>query len=51
MNRSIIYPYTKAICQALLLPVPKVEIEEISLEELKAIPSERGEGKLGSSGK
>ena len=28
-----------------------LEIEEISLEELKAIPSERGEGKLGSSGK
>ena len=51
VNQSIIYPYTKAICQALLLPVPKVEIEEISLDELKAIPSERGEGKLGSSGK
>ena len=51
VNQSIIYPYTKAICQALLLPVPKVEIEQISLEELKAIPSERGEGKLGSSGK
>ena len=51
VNQSIIYPYTKAICQALLLPVPKVEIEELPLEELKAIPSERGEGKLGSSGK
>lgn len=45
------YPYTKAICQALLLPVPKVEIKEITVEELKAIPSERGEGKLGSSNK
>lgn len=47
----IVYPYNKAICQAILLPVPKTEIEEISYEELKAIPSLRGSGKLGSSGK
>lgn len=47
----ILYPYEKAICQALILPVPEVEIEEYTYEELKAISSERGTGRLGSSGK
>jgi dUTP pyrophosphatase len=46
-----IYPYSKAIVQALIAPVPKINREEISYEELKAIPSERGLGALGSSGK
>ena len=45
------YPTTKAIAQALVLPVPKVEVEEITYDELLAIPSERGTGRLGSSGK
>lgn len=45
------YPTTKAITQALVLPVPKVEVEEITYDELLAIPSERGTGRLGSSGK
>lgn len=47
----ILYPYEKAICQALIISVPEVEIEEYTYEELKAIPSERGTGCLGSSGK
>ena len=42
---------TKAIAQAILVPVPKTEIEEVTYEELKEIKSERGEGALGSSGK
>lgn len=46
-----IYPYTKAIAQLLLVPVPEVEVKEISYEELLAIPSQRGTGALGSSGK
>lgn len=46
-----IYPYTKAICQALLLPVPKVNTKEITYEELRTIESNRGTGMLGSSGK
>lgn len=46
-----IYPYEKAICQALVIPVPEVDVEEVSYEELKSIPSERGSGSLGSSGK
>lgn len=45
------YPYEKAICQVVFLPVPQLEQHEISLEQLKAIPSKRGAGKLGSSGK
>ena len=45
------YPYEKAICQALIVPVPSVDIEEISFEELLKIPSYRGTGALGSSGK
>lgn len=48
---AIIYPYSKAIAQALVIPVPKVEVEEISYEALKEIKSERGLGALGSSGK
>ena len=48
-KKAIIYPYDKAIAQALLIPVPVVEVEEISYEELQQIPSERGMGQLGSS--
>ena len=47
----LIYPYEKAICQALVVPVPELEVEEYTYEELKAIPSNRGTGMLGSSGK
>ena len=46
-----IYPYEKAICQALVIPVPTVDVEEYTYEELLAIPSSRGTGALGSSGK
>lgn len=50
-DSGIFYPYEKAICQALLLPVPKVDIKEITYDELKNIKSERGMGMLGSSNK
>ncbi|SEU10173.1 dUTP pyrophosphatase [Lacrimispora sphenoides] len=46
-----IYSYSKAICQALILPVPKMNSKEISYEELKSVTSERGMGMLGSSNK
>lgn len=45
------YPYDKAICQALLIEVPDVDVQELSYEELQRIESERGMGHLGSSGK
>lgn len=47
----IIYPYSKAICQEVVLPVPKMNIQEISYEELSQIPSQRKAGLTGSSGK
>lgn len=47
----IAYPYEKACMQGVLLEMPQVRSEEISLEELQAIPSLRSEGRLGSSGK
>ena len=47
----IIYPYEKAIAQMLLLPVPYVKVTQISKDELDGLSSERGSGKLGSSGK
>lgn len=46
-----VYPYSKAIAQALVIPVPKAFVEEITYEELKTIESERGLGALGSSNK
>lgn len=45
------YPYHKAIAQATLEEVKRVVVEEVTIEQLKAIPSKRGEGSLGSSGK
>ena len=48
---TIVYPYNKAIAQALVVPVPTVDVEEYTYDELKAIPSDRRNGALGSSGK
>ncbi|MBQ8942609.1 MAG: dUTP pyrophosphatase [Firmicutes bacterium] len=51
-NAYIVYPYTKALFQGVVHSVHnELEREEISLDALKVIPSERGSGKLGSSGK
>lgn len=47
----ILYPHSKAIAQATIDLVPKVNIKEISFEELQNIESERGDTKLGQSGK
>ena len=47
----VLYPISKAICQAILLPVPKTEIVELSPVTIRGIASERGMGELGSSGK
>jgi dUTP pyrophosphatase len=49
--RTMVYPYSKAIAQTLVVPVPKLNIQEVSYEELKEIKSERGMGALGSSNK
>ncbi len=47
----IFYPHDKAIAQLILLPVPKVDVEEIPYNDLLKIKSERGLGKLGSTNK
>lgn len=48
---NLIYPYSKAIAQALVVPVPKVKVKELSYDDLESIKSERGMGALGSSNK
>ncbi|MGI5884568.1 MAG: dUTP pyrophosphatase [Candidatus Spyradocola sp.] len=47
----VLYPINKAISQAILLPVPRTVVCELTPEEIRAIPSERGSGELGSTGK
>lgn len=48
-KNAILYPYSKAIAQALVIPVPETNIEVINYYDLKKIPSERGMGQLGST--
>jgi dUTP pyrophosphatase len=50
-NGILFYPKSKAIAQAVVLPVPKMDVKEISYDELLKIKSSRGTGALGSSGK
>lgn len=45
------YPYSKAIGQAAVEFVPDVFVKEKSYDEVMNIPSERGKGREGSSGK
>ena len=47
----VIYPYSKAICQALIEENPKTIVTTTSYEKLKEINSERGTSQLGQSGK
>jgi dUTP pyrophosphatase len=47
----IVYSYSKALGQMLLLPLAQVKQFEITYEELLKINSERNLGMLGSSGK
>lgn len=51
ISNAIFYPETKAIAQLVLHRVDNLPVKEISYEELKQIPSKRGTGILGSSGK
>ena len=45
------YPYKKAIAQLIIHHVPKMNSKEITYSDLLSIPSDRGTGALGSSGK
>ncbi|MDE6149661.1 MAG: dUTP pyrophosphatase [Ruminococcus sp.] len=48
---TIIYPYENAICQALVVPVPTIDVQEYTYDELKNINSYRGNNAWGSTGK
>lgn len=48
---EILYPISKAICQATLDLVPQVEVKELPYDELQQFTSERGMTMLGQSGK
>lgn len=50
-KEDILYPYNKAIAQLVVHEVPVMNVKEVTYDELKSIPSDRGDGKLGSSGK
>lgn len=50
-DEVFVYPLTKAICEFVILEVPKMKVKELGYEELKAIPSARGVGGFGSSNK
>lgn len=51
LYKPIIYPYTKAICQALIEENPKTIVTTTNYEKLQEINSERGTSQLGQSGK
>ena len=48
-EEKILYPYKKGIAQLVVVANPNVLVKQVSVDELKAIPSQRGEGKLGST--
>ena len=50
-KNCVFYPYKKAIAQVIMLINPKLEVEELTYENLQKIESERGMGMLGSTGK
>ena len=50
-EEKILYPYKKGIAQLVVVANPNVLVKQVSVDELKAIPSQRGEGKLGSTDK
>jgi len=51
LEDRVLVPYKKAICQFHVREIPRVDVREVSADEVRACASERGEGKLGSSGK
>ncbi len=51
LSDCVVYPYEKAICQALFVPLAQLDAETVDAETILAVPSVRGAGRLGSSGK
>lgn len=50
-DKCIIKDIKKSVTQILVLPIPKMEVQELSYDELKKIESKRGTGWCGSSRK
>ena len=50
-GKLLVYFTSRAIAQAVLLPVPETEVVELPYDELMKLASARGSGRLGSSGK
>jgi dUTP pyrophosphatase len=51
LEDRVLVPYGKAICQFHVREIPRINVEEVSVDTVRACASERCEGKLGSSGK
>ena len=51
LDDRVLVPYGKAVCQFHVREIPRVELCEVPRERVLALASERGAGKLGSSGK
>lgn len=51
LEDRVLVPYRKAICQFHVREILKTELRELSAEEVLAVSSQRGAGRLGSSGK
>ena len=50
-DTQVLVPYRKAICQFNVREIPKLSLQEVSVDEVFACASSRGAGALGSSGK
>lgn len=48
---TVVYPASKAICQAMLIRIDQTEVAELSKEEFENEQSARGNGAFGSTGK
>lgn len=51
LSDCVVYHYEKAVCQALFLPLAVLGAETVNAASILAMPSARGAGRLGSSGK
>lgn len=51
LDDRVLVPYARAICQFAVREIPQTQILECTPEEILAVPSARGAGRLGSSGK
>ncbi len=51
LDNKVLVPYSKAICQFHVREILPVEVHELTAEQVLARSSERGAGRLGSSGK